>query len=112
MSWRAMGLKPWLWQRLSAIYMAVFLLFFVTNLVLNPPADFAAWRQRLSQPVLNIGMILFWGALLVHAWVGMRNIVMDYVRHDGLRFATLLSIWAALAAMGVWVVRVLLTVTG
>ena len=109
-SWRAQGLRPWLWQRLSAPYMGVFILAALVFVSLQAPLDYGQWRAWVAQPLVNIGFILFWLSLLTHAWVGMRDVVMDYVHHDGVRFTVLVIIGLALAGMGVWVVEVLLKV--
>lgn len=110
MSWRAGGLKPWLWQRISAAYMAMFVAVAAVMLLINAPLQYAQWRAWFAHPAGNAATLLFGALLLVHAWVGLRNVLMDYVHRDGLRFALLAIIGLGLTAMGMWVFRVLWTV--
>ena len=51
------------------------------------PASHAEWRELLTGGFFRLLTMLFAGALLYHAWVGMRDILMDYVKHAGLRLA-------------------------
>ncbi len=92
--------------------MAIFLSVFLISLLVNAPGDYEQWRTRMANPVVNLATILFWGALLAHAWVGMRDVLMDYVHKDATRFALLTLVWMLLAAIGVWVLRIMLTVAG
>lgn len=111
MSWQgASGLKAWLVQRVSAIYIAVFLIISIANLLIKPPATFNDWIARIAHPVTNIAIALFILALLAHAWVGGRDVLMDYVKPTLLR-ATLLSLLLlSLFAMGLWAIKILFNV--
>lgn len=110
MSWRAQGMRPWLWQRMSALYLALFILVGLVWFVSNPPPDYSAWRAMFAQPVVNIALILFFVALLVHAWVGMRDIILDYVPPLALRFCCLSLVAFSIMAMGIWALSILFSV--
>jgi len=89
MSWRASsGLRPWLLQRLSAVYLAGYLLCSAVAWA-GGVADFAQWQAWFAQPLVNAASLLFLVALLGHAWVGTRDVLMDYVHPLGLRFVLL-----------------------
>lgn len=110
MSWRlSAGLRPWLLQRLSAVYLLLFLSYALFVWRGGVP-DFEAWRAWVAHPAVNIGLALFFAALLLHAWVGGRDVAMDYVRPYYLRYAVLVALGLGLVAMGLWVLRILLTV--
>ena len=47
------------------------------------------------------------GALALHAWIGMRDILMDYVHHSGVRLALTLAVIVTLAACVLWMAAVL-----
>ena len=57
---------------------------------------------------MRAATLLFLGSLLLHAWVGMRDVYMDYVKPIGLRLAfevatiSLLVVYAAWAAQILW----------
>jgi len=102
------GLRAWLLQRVTAVYLAGFTLYLCLHLALAPPADLVAWAQWLRSPPMGAATALFFVTLLAHAWVGVRDIVLDYVRPAGLRLAVLSVLALALVAQGLWVLRVLL----
>ncbi len=111
MSWRgANGLRPWLMQRLSAVYMAGFLLFALGSLAGASSVSFEAWRDWVGQPLVNAAMALFVVALLAHAWVGTRDVLMDYVKPMALRFPLLLLFALIFLISLFWSLRVLFSV--
>lgn len=102
------GLPAWLVQRLSAVYMLAYTLLAAGWWWLTPPFDYEAWRSSLAQPVVAIATALFFLALLLHAWVGMRDVILDYAgRFPWLRLALLALLGGWLIALGVWVIRIL-----
>lgn len=96
------GLKAWVWQRLSAIYLAVFLIWLAAHMWFFPTAGFTGWRAWLAQPVISMAFALFFLSLMVHAWVGVRDVVMDYVHSLVTRVAILTSVLLLLLAMAAW----------
>ncbi len=101
------GLRGWLMQRVSAVVMTLFTLLFVAALALARPRDFAAWKELMSQGWMRLAALLFFASLALHAWVGMRDILMDYIRHTGWRLAGEATVIVALAAMAAWAVSIL-----
>jgi succinate dehydrogenase / fumarate reductase membrane anchor subunit len=103
------GIQAWILQRISAVYLALFLPLALGYLVLNPPADYASWLATASDPWVYAGLILFMLAVLVHAWVGVRNVVIDYVKPFGLRLLVLLLLGVGLILSGIWTLAILPT---
>ncbi|MDH4274717.1 MAG: succinate dehydrogenase, hydrophobic membrane anchor protein, partial [Gammaproteobacteria bacterium] len=99
------GIRPWVVQRVSAVYMGVYIGIIAVLFLSKPIVDFIDWRERLSYPTMNIATLLFVFALLIHAWVGVRDVVMDYVHSAALRFSVLSLAAVYFAAMAVWTVR-------
>jgi succinate dehydrogenase / fumarate reductase membrane anchor subunit len=104
----AQGLRTWLMQRLSAVYMAAYLIFFLLSLSLKNPHGYAQWRAFMTAHVMSAATLLLFLFLLIHAWVGMRDVIMDYVRTFNVRLAVLTLIAVGLIAMGSWLFLVLL----
>ena len=82
------GLRDWLVQRITAALMAVYLVLLATILIASPPHDYAAWRMLFSGQWFRIASFLFFVSLFWHAWIGMRNILMDYVHKTSIRLTT------------------------
>lgn len=107
MSRQAHGLRAWLLQRFSAVYMAVFLPYVLVRWLAAPAREFADWRGWLADPLVNLACGLFLLSVLLHAWVGIRDVVMDYVRHTGLRVTLFAAAALTLAGCGLWMLQVL-----
>ncbi len=104
------GLRDWLAQRITAVVMALYTLLFLALVVGAPKLDFAAWRLLFAPQWLKLATLLFLLSLYFHAWVGMRNIVMDYIKSSSLRLALYAVVIAALAVYAGWSVQILWSV--
>ena len=56
---------------------------------------------------MRVATLLFAASLAWHAWVGVRDILMDYVKPDGLRFALQILVLLMLASYLGWAVQIL-----
>jgi succinate dehydrogenase / fumarate reductase membrane anchor subunit len=108
MSRQASGLRAWVLQRVTAGYLLFFFPYLLLTLAYAPPADHAHWVAWLARPGVGIGMLLFVAALLLHAWVGVRDVVMDYVRPTGARVTVLALLGFGLAACALWALKVVI----
>jgi len=108
MSRQATGLRAWVIQRVSAIYLLLFFPYLIGKFILVPPASHADWVSWLSLPVVSIGLLVFVLALLVHAWVGARDILVDYVHPVAARITLLSLLGFGLVACGLWAFKVII----
>ena len=108
MSRPAHGLRDWLLQRLTAIYLGGFLVYLLVHFLLQSQHSFQQWHDWVTHPVMIIATALFIVAVLVHGWVGMRDVVLDYVHAISLRLTILSLIGLTLISCGLWALRVLL----
>lgn len=108
MSGHTAGLRAWLLQRISAVYLALFFVYLVVQFYLYPFTDFDAWHEWIARPLVGTAFAGFILALLVHGWVGLRDVVLDYIHHLGLRLLVLIAIAFILIGCGFWSLRVLI----
>jgi succinate dehydrogenase / fumarate reductase membrane anchor subunit len=101
------GLGDWLLQRLTAVVMALYTIVFLGCLLAAPPATYADWKAMFSGTFLRLATTLFIAALLYHAWVGMRDILMDYLRAASLRLTAEVAVGIALFFYLIWSASVL-----
>jgi succinate dehydrogenase / fumarate reductase membrane anchor subunit len=107
MSHHVDGLRSWLLQRVSAVYLAIYLVSVAICFWLHPAVDYAAWRAYFANPVMVISSAGFILALLVHGWVGLRDVILDYIHAIGLRLLLLTLVAFLLTGCGFWALRVL-----
>lgn len=110
MSWRASsGLRSWLGQRLTAVYIVVFLVIF-TVVWGGETITFESWRAWVTHPAANIALLLFVFALLIHAWIGGRDVIIDYAKSVAVRHVLIIVFALGLIIMGLWTLRILFQV--
>ena len=109
MSRQASGLKAWLVQRVTALYLAIFLAYLLGHFALNAPADHAALVAWVNRPLVAGGLLLFVPVLLAHAWVGIRDVLIDYVHPLGARVGLLALFGFLFLASGLWAFKAIIT---
>jgi succinate dehydrogenase / fumarate reductase membrane anchor subunit len=100
------GLKDWLAQRITA---AVMVLYTVLLAVLLPLAGngFVAWRSLMAHSFVRFITFIFILSLCYHAWVGIRDIWMDYVKPTAIRLTLHVLTLLALIGYAGWAVQIL-----
>ena len=76
-------------------------------LLVGPPATYADWKALFSGSFVRLATMFFVAALLYHAWVGMRDIFMDYVKPTGIRLALQMATVLVLLAYLFWAASIL-----
>lgn len=105
------GLRAWILQRVSALYLLAFVLYVLIRFALAAPGDYAAWRAWVGEPHVAILGAVFFLMLLAHAWVGARDVILDYAPNLALRATLLIVLALVLLLCAVWLARILLLVT-
>jgi succinate dehydrogenase membrane anchor subunit len=102
------GLQEWRLQRLTAIALVPLGLYFVASMLRLATSDQLTAAAWLASPVPALLTILFVLALLAHAVVGLRSVIVDYVHtRAGVVAADLLVRGAAALIGGASVLAVL-----
>jgi succinate dehydrogenase membrane anchor subunit len=101
------GLGSWIVQRVSAVVMALYTLLFAGLLLASGPLSYASWKAMFAPGWMRFATFLFAASVLAHAWVGMRDIWMDYVKPTGLRFALEVATALLLIGCGAWALQIL-----
>jgi succinate dehydrogenase / fumarate reductase membrane anchor subunit len=101
------GWRDWLAQRITAVIMLLYTLYFLAVLVSLPAIDYAHWRALWDLSIMRFATMIFVLAMAYHAWVGVRNIFMDYIKHTGARLVLYVLVIIALVVYGVWALQIL-----
>jgi succinate dehydrogenase / fumarate reductase, membrane anchor subunit len=101
------GLRDWLAQRITAVIMAVYTLIMAFVLSTGKPHTYDSWRDLFSSGWMRVATLLFVVSLAWHAWVGVRDILMDYIKPDGLRLALQVLTLLLLAIYVGWGIQIL-----
>ncbi len=101
------GVGDWLLQRLTAVVMAIYTLVLFIGVMLVPPRSYGDWKALFSPALFRVATMLFIAALLYHAWVGMRDILMDYLHATSVRLAAQAIVGLMLLFYLVWAASIL-----
>lgn len=82
------GLGSWLQQRITAVIMllsAIVFFVFVAYIATRVDSSISSWQSVFQCLFVKIFVQIFFVALLMHAWVGIRDLWMDYVKSSAMR---------------------------
>jgi len=101
------GLTDWLIQRLSAVVMVLYTALVLGIALWSGGIDYALWQQLFEHNAFKLASFLFMVSLLYHAWIGMRDIYMDYLKPVGVRLAfEAITVIVLVAYLG-WTIQIL-----
>jgi succinate dehydrogenase / fumarate reductase membrane anchor subunit len=101
------GVLGWLAQRVTAVIMMLYTLALLVACVLVAGRGYDGWAGLFAALPVKVATLLALIALGYHAWIGMRDIWMDYVKATGVRLTLHLLTILALGACAVWAVQIL-----
>ncbi|MGA7984544.1 MAG: succinate dehydrogenase, hydrophobic membrane anchor protein [Burkholderiales bacterium] len=101
------GWRDWLAQRVTAVVMAVYTVILATVLLRRAPIDYGVWRELFAQGWMRVATLLFAVSVAWHMWIGVRDILMDYVKPVGLRLALQVFVILTVAGYLGWTVQIL-----
>ena len=101
------GLRDWLSQRVTALFMALFTLVVLLQVLMPGELDYDRWAGIFSAQWMKVLTFIVILSLALHAWVGVRDILMDYVKPVGVRLAVQVATIAWLVGCAGWAIQVL-----
>lgn len=102
------GLAEWIIQRASALYLAGFVIWLGLRLCLMPMPDYSAWKSWFAQGGVRLAFALAFLNVSLHAWVGVRSVLLDYLKPFALRLVAQVVIAFLLLVQLYWAAQVLL----
>lgn len=105
---RFTGLRAWWVQRVSAVYMLLFIVFLLSSFGMHPQLVHSQWHAWMAKPVVSMAFLVFFVALLGHMWVGLRDVLLDYVKPASLRRSLLGAVAIGLLGLAIWLLWILL----
>jgi succinate dehydrogenase / fumarate reductase membrane anchor subunit len=101
------GLRDWLSQRATAVVLALFTLLLLLQVIFGGPLGYDSWAGIFSSQWMKVATLVAVVALGWHAWVGVRDVWMDYVNSVALRLLLQVATIGWLIGCVGWAVQVL-----
>ena len=102
------GLRDWLSQRATAVLMALFTLALLAQVIFfQGPIGYDKWAGIFSSQWMKVLTFVVIVSLLIHVWVGVRDVLMDYVKAVGVKLALQVATLVWLVGCAGWAIQVL-----
>jgi succinate dehydrogenase / fumarate reductase membrane anchor subunit len=101
------GLRDWLAQRVTAVVITVYSLCIGGWLLLHPHPGYDGWTGLFASDIVRSFSLLFLLCVYYHAWIGVRDIVMDYVKPTTIRLTIHIVVLLLLVLYTIWSVQIL-----
>lgn len=101
------GLKDWIIQRATALYMVLYTAIFAVAVLMLPDYSQASWQGLFAGGLMRFASFLFFLSLFYHAWLGVRDIFMDYIKPTGLRLTLHVIVAFLLLGYAGWAAQIL-----
>ena len=101
------GLRDWLAQRITGALMALFTIAVLVQVLWPGELGYDRWAGIFAAQWMKTLTFVVILSLAYHAWIGMRDILMDYVHPVGVRLLAQVFVIVWLLACAGWAVQVL-----
>jgi succinate dehydrogenase / fumarate reductase membrane anchor subunit len=79
------GFRLWFLQRISGLIIAIFSMIFIARLYFIDIHTFQGWKFFFTPFWMQVLFLLTWVCICFHGWIGVRNVIKDYIRYYHLR---------------------------
>ena len=102
------GMRDWLSQRVTATLMALFTVLLLAQLIfISGPIGYDVWAGIFAAQWMKVLTLVIFIALGWHAWVGIRDIWMDYVKPVSIRLLCQVATMLWLIGCAGWAAQIL-----
>lgn len=107
LSKRYPGMRQWLTQRLSALVLAGYIVLFIGLVAFLQPTTYTQWVDFFQPIWWRVFTFIFFTNLLIHAWLGVGNVLKDYIFNVQLRVYVQVLVEIVIAIELMWMVKIL-----
>lgn len=101
------GLRDWLAQRVTAVVMALYTVILLISFLSGNNFSYEGWAGLFAQQWFKLATFVTFLSLFYHAWVGMRDIWMDYVKPVSVRLSLQVATLLWLVGCAGWAAQIL-----
>ena len=101
------GWREWLAQRVTAVIMALFAVLIFGFFAVHGRINYEQWTTLFSSQIFRVLALLFLLSVYYHAWIGVRDVLMDYIKPVWLRLSLQVIVILTLVVFTIWSVAIL-----
>ena len=87
--------------------MVLFSIVIISFFVIKGGVNYSEWKELFRAPLFRILALLFILCVLYHAWIGIKDILMDYIKPAGMRISLQVAVLLFLFACAIWSVTII-----
>lgn len=96
------GVHDWLLVRATSIVMTLYILYILGFFVMTDTLTYDIWRGFFASSVTKVFTLLTLFSILMHGWIGMWQVLTDYVKHLATRLLLQMAIVVALFVYAIY----------
>jgi succinate dehydrogenase / fumarate reductase membrane anchor subunit len=101
------GMRDWLAQRMTAIVMATYTVILLVAFLTASDFSYEGWAGLFAHQWFKLITFAALASLFYHAWVGVRDIWMDYIKPVALRLVLQIATILWLVGCAGWAAQIL-----
>ncbi|WP_114191790.1 succinate dehydrogenase membrane anchor subunit [Edaphovirga cremea] len=86
------GVHDWLLLRASAIVITLYVIYILGFVIIAQDITYEVWRGFFASSITKVFTLLTLLSILVHAWIGMWQVLTDYIKPLAIRLVLQLAI--------------------
>ncbi|HHL2490406.1 TPA: succinate dehydrogenase membrane anchor subunit [Yersinia enterocolitica] len=86
------GVHDWLLLRSSAIVITLYILYILGFVVIVPDITYEIWRGFFASHITKVFTLLTLLSILAHAWIGLWQVLTDYIKPLAVRLVLQLAV--------------------
>ncbi|ORM73215.1 succinate dehydrogenase, hydrophobic membrane anchor protein [Pantoea wallisii] len=96
------GIHDWLLLRASAILITLYILYIIGFVVMTGTLTYDAWHGFFASSFTKVFTLLTLFSILIHGWIGMWQVLTDYVKSLVTRLVLQFAIVVALLSYAIY----------
>ncbi|CAH0250524.1 succinate dehydrogenase membrane anchor subunit [Erwinia aphidicola] len=96
------GIHDWLLLRAAAMVMTLYVLYILGFIVMSGTLTYDIWRGFFASSFTKVFTLLTLFSILVHGWIGMWQVLTDYIKPLAMRMMLQLVIVVALLVYAIY----------
>jgi len=101
------GIRYWLAQRLTAVFLILYIAVLFWFCVSHPQVSYENWKAFMFLPVMKVMTMLALLSTSIHAWIGVWTVLTDYVHQVFVRQLLQAGVILVLVSYFFWGLQIL-----
>ncbi|BAC24568.1 sdhD [Wigglesworthia glossinidia endosymbiont of Glossina brevipalpis] len=103
-----LGIYEWIIIRISGILIFLYVICVSSFIIYETPIKYELWREFFNKSLIKIFTILTFMSIAIHSWIGLWQIITDYIKSESLRLKLEIVIFLILFAYIIYGIKIII----